>query len=165
MLSAIGETIWFFLEVVQGIEIPYPSIGDVFYIGGYVPMIIGISIYIRPFRAPLVKSKVVFILAIAGLAALLSFYPLLEPLAMAEKDLLTKALDVAYPALDIVLISLGLTGILIFFTGKVGTAWLLISIGIVLWSISDVLFSYTTLLDIYYPGHPLELPWLLDIWQ
>jgi hypothetical protein len=87
-LSAIGETIWFFLEVVQGVEIPYPSIADAFYIGGLIPMIVGMSVYIRPFRAPLVKSKIALILAIAGLAALLSFYPLLEPLAMAETVLI-----------------------------------------------------------------------------
>lgn len=160
LLYAIGETIWLFLEVVQGIEIPYPSIADVFYIAGYFPMIAGMALYMIPFRSPVATSKIPIVLGVAVLATALSFYPLLQPLIMSESDLLTKALDIAYPALDIVLIALGITGVTIFFTGKIGKAWLLISIGIVLWSISDVLFSYTTLLGIYYSGHVLELPWL-----
>jgi len=65
--------------------------------------------------------------------------------------------DIAYPALDISLLMLALMGLLVFLKGRIGKAWLLITGAIVMNVIADMLWSYTTLQETYYDGHPLEL--------
>jgi len=82
------------------------------------------------------------------------------PIFSSGGDRLTLALDVAYPVMDLALFTLSFLGFLIFFEGKLGDAWLLISLGLVLTAVADLLFSYTTLQGIYFEGHPSELLYL-----
>jgi len=74
-------------------------------------------------------------------------------------DTTALVIGVAYPALDVVLFTEAILGLLIFIEGKIGKAWLLINAGILMNVIADMLFSYTTAIGTYWkvPAHPLEL--------
>ena len=76
---------------------------------------------------------------------------------MAETEIVTIAVDIAYPALDLVLLGYALLALLIFFRGKIAVAWSLISAAVLMDVAADMLFTYTTLQDTYYSWHPLEL--------
>jgi hypothetical protein len=41
--------------------------------------------------------------------------------------------------------------------GRIAFAWALISSAIFMFALADMLFTYTTLQDTYFNGHPLEL--------
>jgi hypothetical protein len=76
---------------------------------------------------------------------------------MAETEIITVAVDIAYPALDLALPGYALLALLIFFGGKITLAWSLISAGALMNVVADMLFTYTTLQGTYYRAHLLEL--------
>lgn len=90
------------------------------------------------------------------LASAISF-TLFTPVIGSGEDMLTLAVDFAYPVLDVVLLSISFLGLLIFMNGKLGKSWLLINLGIFMDVCGDILFSYTTSQETYYSGHFLEL--------
>ena len=153
----LGELSWGVYTLVLGVEILYPSIADVFWLSAYAPIYIAILLYIKPFKMVLSKKSVGAVaLIIAVLCALVALF-LIGPILSTPKDLLTLATDVAYPILDLILLSAAILGLMIFFKGRLGRSWLLISVALVFDAVAAVLFSYTTLQGTYYHGHPLEL--------
>jgi hypothetical protein len=82
---------------------------------------------------------------------------LIVPILGVEENLATFAIDLAYPLLDIALLSMALVGLAIFQKGNLGKSWLWVIMGILLNVAGDVIFSYTTAQGTYYNGHLSEL--------
>jgi len=164
----LGMTLWFLGELgwatyvlVLGIEIPYPSIADIFWLSGYVPLFMALDLYIRLFRTALFRRMYFVGAVLVSVLSVTLFIVLVPPILGAEEDAVTKIVSIAYPALDLILFSEAILGLLIFtvtkLKGRIGVAWLFINTGILMNVIADMLFSYTTLQGTYYDGHPLEL--------
>ena len=161
---ALGVTLWFLGELswslyalAFGVEIPYPSIADIFWLSAYAPIYIALLLYINLFKLVLSKRSVGAVaLIIAVLCALLVLF-LIGPILSTSKDLPTLAIDLAYPLLDLILLSAAILGFMIFFKGTLRRSWLLICLALAFDAVADLLFSYTTLQGTYYNGHPLEL--------
>jgi hypothetical protein len=156
----LGELIWAIYVLVLAIEVPYPSLADVSYLAGYIPLFLAFLLYLKTFRAAVTRRA----LASTGLTdlavVLASSYLLLMPIFSSGGNSLTLALGVAYPVMDLALFTLSFLGFSIFFEGKLGDAWLLVSLGLILTAVADLLFSYTTLQGVYFEGHPSELLYL-----
>ena len=155
----LGELGWAIYTLLLNIEIPYPSIADIVWLIGYVPLFIALYLYIGTFQIALSK-KMFAIATIAVCIASSVFLLFLVPPILAdtaERDMVTLTVDLAYPTLDIVLFSLSILGLLIFAKGKIAQAWLLINGAILMNVMGDLLFSYTTLKGTYYNGHWSEL--------
>jgi len=157
----LGELGWAIYVLVLGIEIPYPSLADLFWLCGYIPLFIALDLYIRLFRPALFKRMYLVGAALVSILSITLFIVLAPPILEAEEDALTKIVSMAYPSLDLILFSEAILGLLIFtvtrLKGGIGVAWLFINAGILMNVIADILFSYTTLQGTYYDGHPLEL--------
>ena len=155
----LGELIWAVYALFLGVEIPYPSIADLLWLVGYVPLIIALQLYIHAFRFAISKTMYAVTAVAVSVAALIVFAFLALPvLAEApETGTITLIVDLAYPALDLSLFSMAFRGLLIFLQGNIARAWMLINAAIVMTSVADILFSFTTLQGTYYNGHPLEL--------
>lgn len=167
---SIGMLLWFFGEVgwavyamVLNVEIPYPSIADVFWLSGYVPLFIALLLYLQLFQ-PVISAKMFFgAAAIAAGVSSAAFPPLMFPLLAdtSQQDLITLGISLAYPSLDIALFLEAVIGLLVFTVarvkGRVGRAWHLMNLAILLNVVADMSFSYTTVDGTYYNGHPLEL--------
>ena len=169
LLWLIGEMIycWYYNLYLQ-IEIPYPSIADVFFIAGYVPYIYGLILYaIFLFKEFKIKVKLKEVLAIHAVylpALAISVYVLVSPWyeALVEgEDPVVLALDLTYILFDLIILAVSLY-ILLFIRGKVGVIFFLIALGGILIVIYDVLFTYLDTLELYYDGHPIEL---LDLYS
>ncbi len=50
LLWTLAEIVWGYYEVILGIAIPYPSIADLFWLGGYVPLYLALSIAYRTYQ-------------------------------------------------------------------------------------------------------------------
>jgi len=153
----VGEAVWMGYTLVWGVEIPYPSVADAFWLVGYVPFFIALYFYVKIFGSALSKKTLAISIAATAILSLLISITLITPILGAEEDLLTLIVDFAYPLLDIALFSVSLLGLLIFLNGKLGKSWMLINAGILSDVAADILFSYTTAQGIYYTGHLLEL--------
>jgi hypothetical protein len=155
----LGEVGWAIYTLVLNVEMPYPSIADVAWLIGYVPMIIAFHVYLRVFYFAISKKMyLVEVIAVTILSVALYSYLVFPILAgAAEVEMTELIVDIAYPTLDIVLFGLAMLGLFIFAKGKIAPAWLLISSAILMNVAADMLFSYTTLNGTYYDGHWLEL--------
>jgi hypothetical protein len=160
----VGMTLWFLGELswavytfAFSVEIPYPSIADIFWLAGYIPLFLALYVYARLFASVLSKRTIALIATIIIILGVLVSVALIIPVMGVEENLATFAIDLAYPLLDIALLSTALVGLAIFQKGSLGKSWLWIILGILLNVAGDMIFSYTTAQGTYYNGHPSEL--------
>jgi len=62
----LGELTWGIYELILSIEVPYPSIADIFYLLGYLPLIAGVMLFINLFY-PALSRKMRLLTAILSL--------------------------------------------------------------------------------------------------
>jgi hypothetical protein len=153
----IGEAVWAGYTLILGVELPYPSAADIFWIAGYIPFFIALHLYVKLFGRALTRKNVATVMAVTVTLTVVVAATLLAPILGAEEDLVAIAMDFAYPILDLSLLSVALLGLIIFWKGKLGKSWLLINAAIVMDVCADILFSYTTAQGTYYSGHMLDL--------
>jgi hypothetical protein len=154
----LGEAIWMVYALVLNVAVPYPSVADAVWLMGYLPLIFAILMYIRTFRFVVSRSILTAAAGTVLVGSLAILASLATPiLASSTQQDTTVAVDIAYPALDIIMFSLSTIGLLIFAKGRMANAWLLMNGAILMNVVGDLLFSYTTLNGTYYNGHHLEL--------
>jgi len=149
----VGEAVWAGYTLVLGVELPYPSIADVFWMVGYFPLFMGLFSYIKLFRDAITWKKLAATLAVTVVFTSVSMSLLVPLIFGAKEDLAIKILNFAYPVMDLVLFAVAHLGLLIFWKGKIGKSWLLISLAIATATCADVFFSYATFKGVYYSGH------------
>jgi hypothetical protein len=153
----LGEAGWAVYTFVLNVEVPYPSIADVFWLIGYIPLFIGFYLYVRIFATALTRKALIVSLAVTIILAFSVSVAVIIPLMGTEPDLITMVVDVAYPLSDLSLFCVSILGLLIFFGGNLGKSWAFINGAIILNTFADVLFSYVTKQGTYYAGHPVDL--------
>jgi len=157
----LGELTWGIYALVIGVEIPYPSIADGFWLIGYVPLFFALTSYLSLIRPAVSKSILTVASTSVSINAIASSVLFIIPAVVEETDTLTRIINLAYPSSDILLFALSILGLLVFATtrlkGKIEKVWVLLIVGLLMNVIADSLFSYTTAQNIYYNGHPLEL--------
>lgn len=156
----LGETTWAIYEVILRVNIPYPSIADVFYLSGYLPAMASTVSFMWIFRRNVTLARKV-VTGLVGLAIIgLVFVFILGPLSTSSSGIVTKAFDLAYPFLDAILLAL----ITLILGGMAGSTlakpWIWMFAGLLSYSFADIMFSWGTLTGWYYSGHPVELLWL-----
>jgi len=157
----LGETTWAVYVVILNVETPYPSIADAFWLIGYIPLLIALDSYVRLFRPAFSKKLLITSIVIVFVGSVALFSVLAPPIIASENNILTLSISLAYPMLDLILLSGAILGLLIFtvtkLKSKMSRAWLLINAGILLNVVGDVLFAYTNSQNTYFSGHPLDL--------
>jgi hypothetical protein len=132
-----------------GNETPFPSVGDIYFLLSYPFFIAAFLVLLRAYREsgfPMgTPAERLAILCGVALAAAAAGFVVLKPIAGAGSELLERILNVAYPALDLVLllplalllrIALRLRG------SHVGDVWAVLLLGFVCLCASDALFAY-----------------------
>ena len=160
-LWVLGEITWSVYELVLLVSVPYPSVADVFWIAGYLPLVIALLLYIAPFKDALSLKSVLSAVAVALLADVGVFVVLIGPVFSPSADPATRLFDFAYPILDMVLLGVSIAGMLLFLPGRISRLWVWLNLGFISTVIADILFSYFSALGTYYDGHPLELFYFL----
>jgi hypothetical protein len=158
----LAETVWGAYEIVFHVDVPYPSVADLFYLGGYVPIFLGIVQFLWFFRETFTRRRLATMLLSSLVILVGSGVVLIYPLMNESADVLTKLFDVAYPFLDSFLVIFAVMVAMTFEKRRFGRAWLWIALGMVLAGFGDISFSYGTLMGWYYSGHPIEL---LYVWS
>jgi len=159
VLWSLGELTWAIYVLFLMWE-PFPSLADVFYLGGYVFLFIALFLILNLFKQAF-SPKVGGITTIVSVfLAVAVFYSLVTPIFTSSEDLLATILAVSYPILNIGMFALAFATLLIFLEGTIGKAWFFVTVGIIMNIAADLLFSYAELQGFYYEGHPFELFWL-----
>jgi hypothetical protein len=155
---AAGEMIWLAYELTGNLDVPYPSVADVAWLIGYLPLFLSIGLQHRSLRAPIPRRSwvlyAVLMTAAVVAAVWLVIAPILsDPAAGTPVELF---FSLAYPVGDLILLSMTMLLALNFLGGQLALPWAVIAAGMLLHSVSDLLFAYLEWNGLYYPGGQLN---------
>jgi len=149
LFLSLGAAMWAIGELIYEIAYskapelaPYPSIADAFWLGSYFAVGTGIVLVLRSrlrraFHATMWLDAAIGAATVSALAATLAFDPVLTDTAGYGWETAT---DLAYPLLDLGLLSLVAT--LLALTGwRPGFGWALFAVALSMQAISDVLYA------------------------
>ena len=162
-LWALAETIWA-IYTISGQEIPYPSMADFFWLLGYFPMGLGLITRALTMPAKPNRSQNMVILgasvATIVIAAVLIFRPIVQ--GFDPERLIEGILDFIYPLADLFLLIIVWRLLFCYEEGEHGFVWRLLTIGFVLMTVSDFIYTYSTWHELYYPESKVNvISWLL----
>jgi len=151
---ATAETINSSYILVWGTEGPFPSIADLIWIMGYIPLAIMLTQIIRRFDDFIQPNQ--YLATFFG--TLIGTILILVPLSMTtvkigeDESLLGLAVLIAYPSLDMVIVALCVFVIIIFRKSLIRYHWFLIILGILVFTAGDILFALFESFGIYFSG-------------
>jgi len=160
-LYAAADFCFYLMRSVYGID-QYPSYDDLLYLASYPMLAAGVVAFVRA-RTPswdlpaLLDSLIVTIVA----ALLLWVYVISEVATAAEDTMLARSVSVAYPSMDLLLITVALR--LSMGPGARSVSFRLLIGAIFTMFAADVGYGYLELNDAYVPGGILEVLWLLVV--
>jgi len=153
LLWAAAEIIWAYYEIILEIETPYPSLADILWIPGYLPLFWGLILRHRMLNVKLDQRRITTIILTTALFLFASIYFVLIP-NIVEFDierLDESLLNLFYPLGDLVLFILSTLILFSFERGRYAVTWMFVAIGFIIMSVSDLLFSYLSWYGYYYP--------------
>ena len=146
-LWTLAEVLWAFLTLVLNSEAS-PSLADVLWVAGYLPLGAAILIHLAWWRKQLNGLRILLAFAVGGFFFLALFYGVLQPVFLGNVNWET-ALNVLYPILDVTL-AIGAFTILLTLDGrKWWQPWLFIAIALIMWAYADAVFAFLIWADAY----------------
>lgn len=143
-----AEVIWAYYEVVVGIETPFPSLADAFWLAGYIPFFYFLVGILKHFLG-MSKSMLFPLLAMSSIGFVLlgnilfSLYQSAD--LTSQEGIISYVIGSAYPVADMFLIVPAAAAFLQLRTGKLTfTPWAFIVIATILFIIGDIGFAYST---------------------
>ncbi len=158
---AVGEALWSYYDLIRGIQVPFPSLADVGFLSAVPLACAGLLLFPGSHRRAAYRVQNLLDACIIATALLFaSWATVLGPLYRSHQgDALKQVISLAYPASDVVMVSLVV--ILISRAGQ--RAWMslgLVMAGVVAFAVADSSFSYLTEVNNYGNGNVLDTGWV-----
>jgi len=150
-----GDTIWTFAD-----NPPFPYYSDVGYLAVYPLAYASIGLLLRArvgrIRASVWLDGLIGALAVAAVGTAIVFGAVLKATSGSPAAVAT---NLAYPLADLTLIALVVWSLAV--TGwRLDRTWALITLGLLVFSVSDCLYLYQTSVGSYVNGGPTDIGWL-----
>lgn len=153
-LWGLADLIWAFYTILRPDAIPFPSIADLVWVAGYAPLYYALierfkTLHLQPgFRQ---RWLIIGLNALwIGLASAFILLPVFRDFESSR--LLESAVNLIYPLADMGLVVLASLTLSLLRGGRFSLVWRLVMSGIIIMTVSDLLFSYATWNGLYYPG-------------
>ncbi len=150
----IAEQIWQAYDFIWDGE-PFPSEADIFYFLSYPLFAIFLFISIKPIIKSVSKKVWLFAIVLSFSFVIPSFLVTYDNIS--EEEIFAVLLALSYPILTSFEMIPAIIGILFLSKKGANFFWILLLFGIIIYSISDTFFLFSTLDDSYYDGHPVDL--------
>ncbi|MFB5645002.1 MAG: histidine kinase [Nitrosopumilaceae archaeon] len=160
----LGEVTYYAYDVIFEID-PYPSIGDVFFFALYPLASMHIIINFRFFKTKTsLKQKALFIaipiiIFSTYTAVSLDEYGGFDEIFADETDTFDYFYSLIFVTGTAITLSLAALGAIVFRGGMLGVVWLLLLVGVLVFTIGDVWYYYLELFGEYDLIHPVNLFW------
>ena len=146
--------------------VPYPSIADLIWVIGYIPLYIALLSWVRTLQVTPSRRQNYLIVGLSLIWVALtvvfyfnSDYSRFRPCVL----LLEGILNLIYPLADAGLVVLASLILILLREGRFSLTWRFIFIGIFIMTVSDLLFTYSTWQELYFPeGQVNALTVLID---
>jgi signal transduction histidine kinase len=160
LILVLGEVVFTYYENVLGIESPFPSVADAFYLVAMPCLVAGVMLVHRGHVPTHQWANLIDALIIATVAGMLSWIFLMEPQTHDQThSLLERLISISYPLMDLVLLIAALQLWLVS-EKRLPTHYLL-NVSLVSLLIADTAYAATLMGGTYETGHPLDAGWLL----
>lgn len=153
LLMFFAELSYFVYEQILDLE-PYPSIADVFFFVFYPTLILYLIINIRFFAPKIPKTGILTLIGIPSIITSIYLY-----LTIPDFGSFDFYYGIIFVAAASTTLGLSIHTARIFRGGLIGTAWLVLVIGIMLNVIGDTWYYYVEVVDEYTLEHPVNLFW------
>ena len=167
VLYVLGDAVWTYIEVIKGLEPPFPGVPDIFYMSLYLFMGYGIVSAAFAYkglvsvRMPLIASAVISVASAAGLYVVL----VKDVLADASVGALEKALNIYYPLADTLLLLMPALFIVFVVSqlgrGALALPWRFVVTGVSLLAVADAVYQWLEWQGSYKSGNIIDLGWML----
>lgn len=138
-----AEVTWTYYQLGLGIETPFPSPADAFWLAGYAPLTYHLYIIYRTVTRKVVGGSMLAILSgiVASMLAFLLY--LTFGISGQQQGIVELTINLAYPILDAILL---IPAIVILWSFRKGepayTHWVMISLFIIFVTVADIGFDY-----------------------
>ncbi len=151
ILWTIGEAIWAYYEVILNKITPYPSVADIAWVLGYIPLVLSMVIRLRSLHTLPERRQTLISTGVFAVLALISLIFVIGPITLAKdyNSRFEQFIDLLYPLGDLALAYVAMLCMAALAGGLLSRTWLLVTSGFLLLAISDSLFVYTTWNDLY----------------
>lgn len=157
---ALATYIWVYYNIVLHVEVPFPSVADVFFLLLAPFMAIGCWNLLVILRSQ-VGKRYIFESVGIFIAACVIIFGFVYKLEIARNlPVLTNLVNIFYPVGDVVLISLAFI-IWRAGGGKIHRGIVILVVGLLLQTIADSLFTYQTSTETYWNGGTADAAWAL----
>lgn len=158
---AFAQFIWLFYNLFSSIEVPYPSIADIFFLLFYVLVFIGFISLLNIFKLSITKEKIVQSVLLLPVVLAISLIFVFKPDLSPDLSFLGKALNIAYPVCDtlilyVILVMLRVSG------GYFKSTTIFFAVAGVVLLAGDFLFTYRNAKDLYWNGDISDLVFLIS---
>ena len=160
---AVGDTYYMVVQAMTG-SVPYPSLGDLAYLGFPVLMLVALAAAVRRHVRGLAGS-VWLDAAVGMLGAATVLAVVLRPVldtALTGPSSLATVVSVAYPMLDLTLLST-IAGITALRGVRAGGRWALLIVGLLAYAVADVIYALQVTAGTYVLGTPLDASWAIGL--
>ena len=160
---ALGDTYYTAVQAMTG-SVPFPSAGDVAYLGFCLLMMAALIAAVRGHTRGL-ASSVWLDAAVGSLGATAVLAVVLRPVldsATAGPQSLATAVAVAYPMLDLMLVAT-IAGIAALRGVRLGQRWALLIMGLLAYVAADVVYALQVTAGTYVVGTPLDAGWAIGL--
>ena len=151
--------IYFTIFLFNAKQVPIPSLSDVawlgFYPGAYLALGLLARARVRDFRPSLWLDGVIGALTVGAVGVTLILRPVL---AATSGKLLSVAVALAYPMLDLTLVAL-VVGVLGIVGWKLGRTWIFVAGGMAIFGLADAFYAYQSAAGTYHPGSIFDMGW------
>ncbi|HET7488400.1 MAG TPA: EAL domain-containing protein [Acidimicrobiales bacterium] len=155
----LGDLTFYWYRLVRGIERPFPSLADVFFVASYPLLITGLLLLVRSRepggdRAGLIDACMVAV----GAGLLAEVYIIAPSLADSSPPWLEKTISVAYPMFDVALLAvavrLAMTG------GRRQASYWLLTLAVASLLAADIGYAVNQLTGTFELGTPFDVGWM-----
>lgn len=161
VLVVSGDAVWLYYALFLHTEAPSPSIADLLYFAGYLPLFLGIILLVRQRtrgndQGGLIDAAIITIgLGLVGWVFLMAPYAYAADLTLSER-----LISLAYPLIDVLLVAVLVQFLLS--PGRRPPAFVFLSLSYLMQLAADIVSALMTLNAGYSTGNPVDYGWLLS---
>jgi hypothetical protein len=153
LVWGLGNMAWLYYNIFEQIEIPYPSLADVGYLGMIPLAAIGLFILLRNVKIIFNAITTLKLVAITIIAFLPIYWLFIQSKMVEDVPEMIKILNVAYPVGDIIFLSLALIILSTIKSGAMSKPIGALCVGFIIEAIADFIFSWQTSTGTYYAAN------------
>lgn len=152
-LWALGEAIWAYYELILD-EDPFPSVADVVWTIGYIPLFISFLLRFLSLRTLPTRNQFLIAGGVFLLLLVLGVVFVIAPIITDDEpgDRTEQFLTVLYPIGDLAIAFVALLSVAVLSGGTLSYPWLVLAFGFLVTSVADLVFVYAEWKEVYLTG-------------